>query len=94
MSRLTQLKTPSCFVVGFDEGCKIEELGPLKYLKGKLSIFYFKRVKSKTEAMSAGEKKIIYDLCFKWSSSKKRKDSNDRVGRASTKQKPSSLEYF
>ena len=59
LSRLTQLKTLSYFVVGFDEGCKIEELGPLKYLKGKLSIFYFERVKSKKEAMAPRENKII-----------------------------------
>ena len=79
LSRMTQLQTLSGFIVGYDNGCKIEELGPLKGLKGKLWFLYLERVKSKHEAMAANlaEKENISDLYFKWSLEREDCDDND-----------------
>ncbi|KAL4023963.1 hypothetical protein IC575_017733 [Cucumis melo] len=79
LSRLIQLQTLSSFVVGFDKGCKIEELGPLKNLKGELNLFHLKRVKSKNEAMAANlaKKENISDLYFQWSWLSEREDCSN-----------------
>ncbi|XP_038900029.1 putative disease resistance protein RGA3 [Benincasa hispida] len=68
LGKLIQLQTLSSFVVGFDDGCKIEELGPLRNLKGKLNLLCLERVKSKKEAMAANlvEKGNISFLYFHW----------------------------
>ncbi|XP_022932644.1 putative disease resistance protein RGA3 [Cucurbita moschata] len=69
LSRMTQLQTLPDFIIGYDHGRKIEELGPLKDLKGKLSLFFLERVKSKQEAMAANlvEKENMSELNFAWS---------------------------
>ncbi|KGN53095.1 putative disease resistance protein RGA3 [Cucumis sativus] len=79
LSRLLQLQTLSSFVVGFDKGCKIEELGPLNNLKGELSLFHLEHVKSKTEAMAANlaMKENISDLYFQWSLLSEREDCSN-----------------
>jgi len=79
LSRMTQLQTLSVFVVGSDEGYKIEELGPLKNLKGQLSLQKLEKVKSKKEAMAANlaEKENISDLSFEWSFSREDCGDND-----------------
>ncbi|XP_022973478.1 putative disease resistance protein RGA3 [Cucurbita maxima] len=79
LSRLTQLQTLSIFVVGFDEGRKIEELGPLKDLKGKLSLLNLEQVKSKKEAKAANlvRKENISDLLFEWSVEREDYGDND-----------------
>ncbi|XP_022145115.1 LOW QUALITY PROTEIN: putative disease resistance protein RGA3 [Momordica charantia] len=66
--QLIQLQTLTRFIVGFDKGHKIEELGPLKNLKGKISLLHLERVESKKEAMAANlvEKDNISDLYFEW----------------------------
>lgn len=68
LGRLIQLQTLSSFVVGLHEGHKIEELGFLKNLKGKLSLLCLERVKNKKEATAAKlvEKEHIYHLDFLW----------------------------
>ncbi|XP_038874765.1 putative disease resistance protein RGA3 [Benincasa hispida] len=68
LGQLIQLQTLSSFVVGLHEGYKIEELGFLKNLKGKLSLFCLERVKNKKEAMAAKlvEKENIFHLDFQW----------------------------
>ncbi|XP_022145125.1 putative disease resistance RPP13-like protein 1 [Momordica charantia] len=68
LSRLTQLQTLSGFVVGFENGCKIEELGPLKNLKGRLELSNLEHIKSKEEAMTSKlvEKKNLNELLFEW----------------------------
>ncbi|XP_022925386.1 disease resistance protein RGA2-like [Cucurbita moschata] len=79
LSRMTQLQTLSIFVVGFEEGRKIEELGPLKDLKGKLSLLHLEQVKSKKEAKAANlvPKENISDLLFEWSVEREDCDDND-----------------
>ncbi|KAL4031419.1 hypothetical protein IC575_009697 [Cucumis melo] len=64
MGNLIHLQTLSEFVVGFKKGCKIEELGPLKNLKGKLTLTDLWRVQNKDEAMAAKlvEKKNLRHL--------------------------------
>ncbi|CAK9315655.1 unnamed protein product [Citrullus colocynthis] len=53
LSQLTQLQTLSGFVVGFEKGCKITELGHLKNLEGSLKLFCLEKVESKEEASRA-----------------------------------------
>ncbi|XP_022932643.1 disease resistance protein RGA2-like [Cucurbita moschata] len=79
LSRMTQLQTLSSFVAGSDDGCKIEELGPLKYLKGNLSLYNLERVKSKEEAMTANlvEKENISKLYFEWSTQREECNESD-----------------
>lgn len=69
LGKLTQLQTLSTFVVGFDDGCKIEELGLLRNLRSNLNLLCLERVKSKKEAMAANlvEKRNISHLYFHWS---------------------------
>ncbi|XP_038896003.1 putative disease resistance protein RGA3 [Benincasa hispida] len=70
MSQLVHLQTLSGFRVGYEEGRKIEEIGPLKNLKGALILGDLKKVKSKEEAMGARlmEKKNLTHLHFQWDS--------------------------
>ncbi|XP_022931806.1 putative disease resistance protein RGA3 [Cucurbita moschata] len=79
LSGMTQLQTLSIFVVESDEGYKIEELGPLKNLKGQLSLLQLEKVKSKKEAMAANlvEKENITNLSFEWSFSREDCVDND-----------------
>ncbi|XP_050935102.1 disease resistance protein RGA2-like [Cucumis melo] len=53
LSQLTQLQTLSHFAIGFEKGCKISELGPLKNLQGSLRLFCLEKVESKEEANGA-----------------------------------------
>ncbi|XP_028125718.1 putative disease resistance protein RGA3 [Camellia sinensis] len=76
IGKLTSLQTLPFFVVGEDEGQKIEELGSLSKLRGKLMIYNLQQVKSREEAEKAkilGKPKI-HKLGFHW----------DRVGNRST----------
>ncbi|XP_022961420.1 disease resistance protein RGA2-like [Cucurbita moschata] len=79
LSRMTQLQTLTLFLVGSHEGYKIEELGPLKNLKGQFSLLKLEKVKSKKEAMAAnlGVKENISDLSFEWSFSREDCGDND-----------------
>ncbi|XP_038877687.1 putative disease resistance protein RGA1 [Benincasa hispida] len=68
MGNLIHLQTLSRFAVGFEKGCKIEELGTLKNLKDELILTNLEKLKSKEEAMAAKlvEKKKLRRLLFRW----------------------------
>ncbi|XP_050947648.1 putative disease resistance protein RGA3 [Cucumis melo] len=76
LSQLTQLQTLSHFAVGFEKGCKITELGPLKNLQGSLSLLCLEKVESKEEANGVvlAEKENLKELHLNWHI--KRKDNN------------------
>nr|XP_011467953.1 PREDICTED: putative disease resistance protein RGA3 isoform X2 [Fragaria vesca subsp. vesca] len=61
---LTNLQTLSCFNVGKEMGCRIEELGGLNQLKGMLTIRNLKNVRDEAEAKQAKleEKKNVVEL--------------------------------
>ncbi|GKV17365.1 hypothetical protein SLEP1_g27879 [Rubroshorea leprosula] len=67
IGRLTCLQTLPLFCVGATKGRKIEELGFLRLLKGRLFISNLELVKDKPEAMGAKlHEKQLYDLTLKW----------------------------
>ncbi|KAI8003978.1 putative disease resistance RPP13-like protein 1 [Camellia lanceoleosa] len=68
IGKLTSLQTLPFFVVGEDEGQKIEELGSLSKLRGKLIIYNLQQVKSREEADKAKilGKPNICKLGFYW----------------------------
>ncbi|KAG9160242.1 hypothetical protein Leryth_023804 [Lithospermum erythrorhizon] len=74
---LVNLQTLSYFVVGQEERCRIEELGPLEQLQGKLKILRLENVKNGEEAKQANllAKKKIQCLMFEWGV--ERKEIND-----------------
>ncbi|KAL7209044.1 hypothetical protein ACSBR1_030734 [Camellia fascicularis] len=70
IGKLTSLQTLPSFVVGEDKGYKIEELGSLSKLRGKLMIYNLERVKGREEAEKANisGKPNIHKLGFCWDS--------------------------
>ncbi|XP_075637478.1 putative disease resistance protein RGA3 [Castanea sativa] len=68
MRQLTCLQTLPFFVIGQDIGGRIEEMGYLSQLRGKLSIYNLEHVRDKEEARSAklSEKKGVHKLGFHW----------------------------
>ncbi|KAK4583167.1 hypothetical protein RGQ29_026097 [Quercus rubra] len=70
MRQLTCLQTLPFFVVGQYTGGRIEEMGYLSQLRGKLSIYNLEHVRDKEEAKSAklSEKKGVNKLGFHWNS--------------------------
>ncbi|GLT31971.1 hypothetical protein SLA2020_066680 [Shorea laevis] len=67
IGRLTSLQTLQKFFVGEKRGHKIEELGKLSQLRGRLEIYNLERVKDKSEAQRAGLKeKAVDKLEFSW----------------------------
>ncbi|CAA3032172.1 disease resistance RGA3 [Olea europaea subsp. europaea] len=68
LGKLSHLQTLQFFRVGDKEGCRIEELGFLKNLTGKLNIFNLELVNGVEEAKKADlvGKLKIYKLCLKW----------------------------
>uniref|UniRef100_A0A9I9DPY0 Disease resistance protein RGA3 n=1 Tax=Cucumis melo TaxID=3656 RepID=A0A9I9DPY0_CUCME len=77
LSQLTQLQTLSHFVIGFEEGRKIIELGPLKNLQDSLNLLCLEKVESKEEAKGANlaEKENLKELNLSWSMKRKDNDS-------------------
>ncbi|CAA2954614.1 disease resistance RGA3 [Olea europaea subsp. europaea] len=75
---LSCLQTLPLFRVSDKEGCRIDELGKLKKLKGKLQILNLDLVSSKTEAERAdiAGKVNIYEFCFHWRMSMDSTESN------------------
>ncbi|XP_047976174.1 putative disease resistance protein RGA3 [Salvia hispanica] len=76
---LTSLQTLKYFKVGDKNGCKIEELGSLNGLKGKLEISYLERVDSKevAEKASLSHKSKLLDLCLRWDQDREVETPND-----------------
>ncbi|KAF3952603.1 hypothetical protein CMV_021860 [Castanea mollissima] len=68
VGQLTCLQTLLFFIVGQDAGYRIEELGCLNQLRGKLDLWNLEHVRDKEEARRAnlGEKAKIYKLGFYW----------------------------
>ncbi|GKV29284.1 hypothetical protein SLEP1_g38221 [Rubroshorea leprosula] len=80
LGRLTNLQTLPLFFVGTTEGRKIEELGSLRELKGRLEICKLELVASKAEAEGAKLKdKAIKDLEFHWSGGEGNQDKDEDV---------------
>ncbi|KAK4566313.1 hypothetical protein RGQ29_002530 [Quercus rubra] len=68
IGKLTCLQTLPDFMVGQDAGHRIEELGYLNQLRGKLNLLHLEHVRDKEEARTANleEKAKIYKLGFYW----------------------------
>ncbi|KAI8004999.1 putative disease resistance RPP13-like protein 1 [Camellia lanceoleosa] len=68
IGKLTSLQTLPFFIVGEDKDHKIEELGSLSKLRGKLMIYNLKQVKDKkeTEKANISRKLNIHELRFCW----------------------------
>ncbi|GKV48280.1 hypothetical protein SLEP1_g55102 [Rubroshorea leprosula] len=80
LGRLTNLQTLPLFFVGTTEGRKIEELGSLRELKGRLKICKLELVASKSEAEGAKLKdKAVEHLIFCWSEGKGNQDKDEDV---------------
>ncbi|GLT40151.1 hypothetical protein SLA2020_143060 [Shorea laevis] len=80
LGRLTNLQTLPLFFVGTTEGCKIEELGSLRELKGRLEIRNLGLVTGKSEAEGAKLKeKAIEHLEFYLSAGEGNQDKDEDV---------------
>ncbi|KAH0752486.1 hypothetical protein KY285_005634 [Solanum tuberosum] len=69
MGKLTCLQTLQFFKVGLEKGCRIEEIGHLKNLRGELMIGGLQLLCNREEARTAylQEKPKIYKLKYVWS---------------------------
>ncbi|XP_073148461.1 putative disease resistance protein RGA3 [Henckelia pumila] len=79
MRNLTSLRTLSYFIVSDKEGCRIDELGCLNNLAGKLRIWNLEKVGDKEESERAhlSQKKNLEVLKFVWSESSREGNNND-----------------
>ncbi|GLU17201.1 hypothetical protein SLE2022_335920 [Rubroshorea leprosula] len=68
IGRLKDLQTLQLFVVGLQEGSRIEELGCLSQLGGELRICHLEHVENYSEAKKAklSEKIELYELSLEW----------------------------
>lgn len=67
IGRLTSLQTLQFFFVGAAKGRKIEEVGSLSKLKGRLEILNLELVKGKSEAVKAKlQEKVLDELTLIW----------------------------
>ncbi|GKU99319.1 hypothetical protein SLEP1_g12187 [Rubroshorea leprosula] len=68
IGRLKDLQTLQLFVVGLQEGSRIEELGCLSQLGGKLTICHLEHVENYSEAEKAklSENIELYELSLEW----------------------------
>ncbi|PPS16219.1 hypothetical protein GOBAR_AA04367 [Gossypium barbadense] len=69
MGRLKDLQIVTDFVLGFQDGSRINELGKLKHLRGRLSILGLKNVASAMDAKDANlkDKVDLKKLKLRWS---------------------------
>ena len=69
LGRLTNLQTLRVFKVGKDEGCSIQELGNMRFLRGSLCITNLNFVANETQAKEANlkEKPCLDKLELEWS---------------------------
>ncbi|KAL3642075.1 hypothetical protein CASFOL_012890 [Castilleja foliolosa] len=79
IGKLTSLQTLPHFFVGGKKGCGISELGNLKDLKGKLTIYNLENVRDENDAKSADllGKSGIYRLRLEWDKNKKCEEAKD-----------------
>ncbi|KAM7486541.1 hypothetical protein LguiA_002550 [Lonicera macranthoides] len=79
LGRLTCLQTLPWFDVGREKGSRIEELGCLKHLRGKVLIRHLEQVSGREEAQKANlfEKTNVYKLQFQWSCDREVNTKND-----------------
>ncbi|KAG5227415.1 disease resistance RPP13 protein [Salix suchowensis] len=76
MGKLKKLETLTDFFVGQQNGCKIDELGELKYLLGELRILNLQNVSHDLDAIEADLKgKNLMKLELRWSGRRKSDDS-------------------
>ncbi|KAL2530504.1 putative disease resistance RPP13-like protein 1 [Forsythia ovata] len=87
--RLSCLQTLQFFNVGDKEGCRIEELGHLKNLKGKIEIRNLELVKNEAEAKKANldEKTNIIELKFCWRKTNEGNTNDESVSESDTSNK-------
>ncbi|GLT71209.1 hypothetical protein SLA2020_432430 [Shorea laevis] len=80
IGRLTSLITLPLFFVGKEKGFRIEELGCLNQLRGKLKLLNLNCVRSKSEATRArlNEKTELDELEFVWRSRRRFEESRQR----------------
>ncbi|KAG6743374.1 hypothetical protein POTOM_054328 [Populus tomentosa] len=77
MGKLTELETLTDFFVGQQNGCKIDELGELRYLQGELLIWNLQNVSPGLNASEANLKgKDLKKLELRWSG---RRDTDDSL---------------
>ncbi|XP_075662066.1 putative disease resistance protein RGA3 isoform X1 [Castanea sativa] len=81
MGRLTCLQTLPFFVIGQDAGHRIEEVGCLSQLRGKLSIYNLEHVRDKEEAKTANlvGKAGVQKLGFYWNSDRDGNNNDEDV---------------
>ncbi|KAL2530511.1 putative disease resistance RPP13-like protein 1 [Forsythia ovata] len=87
--RLSCLQTLQFFNVGDKEGCRIEELGHLKNLKGKIEIRNLELLKNEAEAKKANldEKTNIIELKFCWRKTNEGNTNDESVSESDTSNK-------
>ncbi|KAL2530563.1 putative disease resistance protein RGA3 [Forsythia ovata] len=87
--RLSCLQTLQFFNVGDKEGCRIEELGHLKNLKGKIEIRNLQLVNNEEEAKKANldEKTNIIELKFCWRKTNEGNTNDESVSESDTSNK-------
>ena len=81
MGQLTCLQTLSFFVIGQDDGHRIEEVGCLSQLKGGLSIYNLEHVRDKEEAKTANllGKTKLHTLGFHWNSEREGNNNDEDI---------------
>ncbi|KAL0349160.1 UNVERIFIED_CONTAM: putative disease resistance protein RGA1 [Sesamum angustifolium] len=79
IGKLTCLRTLKFYNVGHENGCRVEELGYLKNLKGKLKIRNLEHVNDKEEAARARlyEKPNVHNLELVWNCSRESNNLSD-----------------
>ncbi|GLT60469.1 hypothetical protein SLA2020_332330 [Shorea laevis] len=79
IGRLKDLQTLQLFVVGLQEGSRIEELGSLSQLRGELRIYHLEHVENYFEAKKAklSEKIELYGLSLEWADRNTEKWNHD-----------------
>jgi hypothetical protein len=81
MGKLTKLETLTDFFVGQQNGCRIDELGELRYLLGELRIWNLQNVSHGLNAFEANLKgKDLKKLELRWSGSRDTDDSLTEEG--------------
>ncbi|GLT37488.1 hypothetical protein SLA2020_118020 [Shorea laevis] len=90
IGRLKDLQTLQLFVVGLQEGSRIDELGCLSQLGGKLRICHLEHVENYSEAKKAelSEKIRLYGLSLKWADRNTEECSHDEDVLAGLKPPP------